>query len=214
MSEVRLFSYKMTSDTGFAPNPFGKYLTLATCKPGMRRTKREGDWIAGFTSKTLCGHAVGDERPVYLMRVDERLSFAEYFVDRRFASKIPDPGSRSWRRRCGDNIYAPDDAASAEPIQFAQLANPFHVERDKPNDLSGEYVLISRNFVYYGDQAKVLPDDVRPAIPRGQSPYGSCTHDNARAKRFIDFVMCGAGDVQLVLGDPIECDRDGGACGC
>ena len=32
-SDVRLFSYKMTNDSGFAPNPFGLTLTLATCKP-------------------------------------------------------------------------------------------------------------------------------------------------------------------------------------
>ena len=29
---MRLFAYKMTHDTGFAPNPFWGYLTLATCK--------------------------------------------------------------------------------------------------------------------------------------------------------------------------------------
>ena len=27
---MRLFSYKMTNDSGFAPNPFGHTLTLAT----------------------------------------------------------------------------------------------------------------------------------------------------------------------------------------
>ena len=30
---VRLFACKMTRDTGFAPNPFWGYLTLATRKP-------------------------------------------------------------------------------------------------------------------------------------------------------------------------------------
>ncbi|MGE3595803.1 MAG: hypothetical protein AB7N70_09645 [Dehalococcoidia bacterium] len=42
-------SYKMTHDTGFAPNPFWGCLTLATCKPGIRQTRGPGDWIAGFT---------------------------------------------------------------------------------------------------------------------------------------------------------------------
>nr|WP_269667332.1 hypothetical protein [Polaromonas naphthalenivorans] len=28
----------MTHDSGFAPNPFHGTLTLATCKPGIRRT--------------------------------------------------------------------------------------------------------------------------------------------------------------------------------
>jgi hypothetical protein len=58
---MSLVSYKMTHDSGFAPNPFHGYLTLATCKPGIRRSgsRRVGDWIAGFTSAALCGDAVG-----------------------------------------------------------------------------------------------------------------------------------------------------------
>ena len=32
----------MTHDTGFAPNPFFDVLTLATCKPGIRRVSRPG----------------------------------------------------------------------------------------------------------------------------------------------------------------------------
>lgn len=39
---MRLFAYKMTHDTGFAPNPFWGYLTLATCKPKIREKKRRG----------------------------------------------------------------------------------------------------------------------------------------------------------------------------
>jgi hypothetical protein len=35
---VRLFSCKMTNDSGFAPNPFFGALTMATCKPGMRKS--------------------------------------------------------------------------------------------------------------------------------------------------------------------------------
>ena len=43
---MRLFAYKMTHDTGFAPNPFWGCLTLATCKPKIRESKRPGDWVA------------------------------------------------------------------------------------------------------------------------------------------------------------------------
>lgn len=86
---MRLFSYKMTNDSGFAPNPFGCTLTLATCKPQIRRYKKEGDWIAGFTSVKLAGHEVGSERLIYLMRVAEKLPMWEYFWDSRFRDKIP-----------------------------------------------------------------------------------------------------------------------------
>ena len=43
-------SYKMTTATGFAPNYYGDILTLATCKSGIKKTARIGEWIAGFTS--------------------------------------------------------------------------------------------------------------------------------------------------------------------
>ena len=69
MEEIRLFSYKMTHDTGFAPNPFGGFMTLATCKPKIRECKKIGDWIAGFTSGQLNDEFVGKEKLVYLMQI-------------------------------------------------------------------------------------------------------------------------------------------------
>jgi hypothetical protein len=63
---MRLFSYKLTTDLDFAPNPFYGMLTLVTCKPGKRRTKKKGDWIAGFTSGKSCGDKVGKKKLIYL----------------------------------------------------------------------------------------------------------------------------------------------------
>ena len=84
----------MTVDTGFAPNPFGCTLTLATCKPGIRNTARVGDWVAGFTSKGMAGHGTGAERLVYPMRVGEKLLLRHYFHDARFEDKIADLTAR------------------------------------------------------------------------------------------------------------------------
>src|SRR5262245_31415483 len=44
---VRLYSYVVARDYGFAPNPFYGFCTLATCKPDIRRTADIGDWIVG-----------------------------------------------------------------------------------------------------------------------------------------------------------------------
>ena len=93
VSRARLFSYKLTHDTGFAPNPFFGVCTLATCKPRIRESKRVGDWIAGFTSKRLGGDEVGSERLVYLMQIAEKLPFERYHSDPRFVAKIPVLGS-------------------------------------------------------------------------------------------------------------------------
>jgi len=40
----------MTHDSGFAPNPLFGCLTLPTCMTEIRRTKKVGDWVAGFAS--------------------------------------------------------------------------------------------------------------------------------------------------------------------
>lgn len=41
--KMKLFSYIVTHDAGFAPNPFWGYCTLACCKPAIRRTANVGD---------------------------------------------------------------------------------------------------------------------------------------------------------------------------
>lgn len=110
-----VMGYKMTNDTGFAPNPFHGCLTLATCKPSMRRTLQQGEWIAGFASKDLVkkAEAVGVRIQymglIYLAEITEKpLPLGEYFQDPRFAKKKPSRRSSSPRLRCGDNIYSND----------------------------------------------------------------------------------------------------------
>ena len=186
---MRLFAYKMTHDKGFAPNPFWGYLTLATCKPKIREHKRPGDWVAGFTSRKLCGDWVGDERLVFLMQVEERMALADYFQDRRFQSRIPrySPVARVYR--CGDNIYRPLVRNAREAREFAQLPNEHHGTDQKDHDLNGRHALIARRFAYFGVEALRVPRDVRPDVPTGQSAHGTETRDPARATHFIDYVF-------------------------
>jgi hypothetical protein len=206
---MRLFSYKLTHDTGFAPNPFWGVLTLATCKPQFRLKKKEGDWIAGFTSRELCGHPVGMERLVYLMQVHRKLRIADYFHDPEFASKIPNQKSQRGIDRAGDNIYRPKRAHARAPSDFFQLPNDHHHDKadrcsvgdSQRHDLSGEYVLTAQQFVYFGSSALKIPSNVRPEVPAGQSSHGKLTRDELRSQRFIDYVFSEAKG-QRVRGSP------------
>ena len=141
---MRLFAYKMTHDTGFAPNPFWGYLTLATCKPKIREHKRPGDWVAGFTSKELCGDWVGDERLVFLMQVEERMALADYFHDRRFQQRIPRDPPAVKVYRCGDNIYRPLVRNARDATEFEQLPNDHHGLDHKDHNIKGRHALIAR----------------------------------------------------------------------
>lgn len=148
----KAMGYKMTHDIGFAPNPFHGALTLATCKPAVRRTRGTGDWVAGFASKALVQNARehGVSIPygglVYLMQVtEEPLELSAYFDDPRFLMKRPSLNTGDPEVRSGDNIYWRD----ADGL-YQQLPNSSHGQDAKNNDISGRKVLVSTRFWYFG----------------------------------------------------------------
>lgn len=172
----------MTNDSGFAPNPFFDILTLATCKPQMRKSKRKGDWIAGFTSVKLCNDKVGEERLIYLMKVTDKIRISDFFFHPDFQDKIPDLSRKEFIYQAGDNIYKPQGNG------FVQLENRNHTLDDKDRDLSVRFVLISTNFYYFGRNPLKIPVDLRPKIPVGQTSHGYLTHNSERASEFVKFV--------------------------
>jgi len=149
---VRLFSYTIPIDDGAAPNPFGGMISLAICKPGIRRAAKEQDWIAGLGSKKA---KIGDlsGKLVYAMRVQEVLSLREYDLQAasRWPHRIPRPTSADLSQRLGDCIY--DYSGGSDPSQRPGV----HGRTNRETDLSGKNVLISRDFYYFGSQAIDLP---------------------------------------------------------
>ncbi|WP_307686896.1 Nmad2 family putative nucleotide modification protein [Variovorax boronicumulans] len=143
--------YKLTHDSGFAPNPFHGVLTLATCMVKIRSTRQPGDWVAGFASANLVGlaRANGVEIPymglIYLARVSEVMALRSYFDDPRFALKKNKIDSPHEIERAGDNIYH-HDAAGA----YAQVRNLHHKSGDLAHDVSGINALICADFWYLG----------------------------------------------------------------
>jgi len=157
---MRLHSYVVRYDSGFAPNPFYGYCTLATCKPGIRKSAVLGDWLLGCGSSSREVKRGGSL--VYAMRVTETLSFEDYDADPRFQSKKPyRHGSR--KQSCGDNIYYP----SGLPAQWSQrdsfhsqpdgTASPQHIARDTGTNR----VLVSDDFVYFGGYGPLFPETLR-----------------------------------------------------
>lgn len=73
---ARIHSYVVRYDSGFAPNPFYGYCTLATCKPNIRKGADIGDWVVGSGSNDRNVRRGG--HLVYAMRVTETMTFDEY----------------------------------------------------------------------------------------------------------------------------------------
>jgi hypothetical protein len=154
---VRLYSYVVARDYGFAPNPFYGYCTLATCKPLMRKIAAVGDWVigTGAASNGLTGHLV------FAMEVTEAVTFEDYFADPRFEAKKPDlAGSR--KRAFGDNIYYRDGAGRWQQLDSHHALpdgspNPNNIA----NDTQSNRVLVSNHFSYFGVVAPEIPHRVR-----------------------------------------------------
>jgi hypothetical protein len=66
---THLFTYVIARDFGFAPNPFHGVCTLATCKPGIRKSASVGDWILGIGGKKL---GLMHRKCILLMKVSEK----------------------------------------------------------------------------------------------------------------------------------------------
>jgi hypothetical protein len=164
---LTIFSYVIEDDLGFAPNPFHRICTLGCCKPKIRKKAKLGDYILGMGAvrPKLQGHIT------FWMRVDEILTFDEYWVDIRFRRKKPVMGGTTYLRY-GDNIYHRDiDGVFQQEDSFHSLEDGAVSLGDLRRDTgTTEKVLIGREFAYWGRSAIKLPDKLRCfAISRPRS---------------------------------------------
>lgn len=157
---LRLHSYVVRFDSGFAPNPFFGFCTLATCKPDIRRTAQIGEWIVGTGSADISVGRGGFL--VYAMRVTEALTFQQYWADPRFLMKRPHLNG-SAKQACGDNIYSWNNETNC----WNQL-DSFHSRKDgSPNekhirrDTRVDRVLISSDYIYFGGRGPEIPNIFR-----------------------------------------------------
>lgn len=161
------FSYKIEHDFGLAPNPFGGYCTLAVCKSKIRNNRhlKIGDWIIGTGSielKTL-------HRLIYVMQVEEKLTFNQYWADNRFQYKKPVLNG-SLVQMYGDNFYH----QNTETKEWIQENSAHSLEKGLLNidhlrkDTLGQYVLISKTFYYFGDKSIQIQDKHLPICSEGR----------------------------------------------
>jgi hypothetical protein len=175
---MTLYSYIVTSDTGFSPNPFFEYCTLACCKPEIRRQAQVGDWIVGLTPKAQ-GNTI-----VYYMRVDEVVEVGRYWIDRRFLQKRP-RHDKDVRLRCGDNIYEPFPAGGFRQLPSQHSNGEAENPERKSHDLGGRNVLISEAFAYFGSEGLTLPSELECLIVgRGHR----CRFSDDVKTQFLEFV--------------------------
>jgi hypothetical protein len=188
----RLCTYIVTEDTGFAPNPFGKWCTLAACTPNHMNAQLDiGDWIVGFLSKSR------QNRFLFAMEILCVMQMGDYFSDHRFESKKPKK-SPDWRERCGDNIYE-----RLEDGTWVQHTNDFHnTKAQMDQDTKYAKVFVASRFWYFGQASQVVPVPFAPLIP---DRHGiRCKQNPHLSEQFMRWV---AGFPRGVQADPNDIRR-------
>ena len=201
---MRLFSYVVARDYGFAPNPFHGYCTLATCKPEIRYAAQIGDWVVGTGSKTQ-GRA---DHIVFAMRVTETLTFNDYWTEPRFRCKRPNLfGSK--KQAFGDNIYH-IRFGSADWIQ----ENSHHSYDDGTTnfrnlnaDTKRDRVLISNDFAYWGGNGPEIPGEFTSSAVLDVRAHRG--HKNKFSDQFILYFVrwIRTFDDRSYLGEPLDWRR-------
>jgi Nucleotide modification associated domain 2 len=144
---MNIYFYKLTTDNGGAPCVQYGLLSLAICKPMIRKAAAEGDLIFGFAANSL--HP--DNRLIYIARVTKKLCCGEYYKRNRYS-----------RRR--DCIYS----LSRTRFVWKRKA-AYHEPQAVTHDLGThpEYaradVLLSRDFRYFGAAGT---DEYKAKFPR------------------------------------------------
>ena len=178
---MKLYSYVIPRDYGFAPNPYFNYCTLATCKPVIRRCAQLGDWVAAFGAAGSPVH----EKLVVLMRVEETLSFDEYWEDERFRCKRP-VFNKGVMHMYGDNIYHHVGEEWMQEFSHHSMPdgsiNYVNLDRDTQTDR----VLISQDYYYFGNNAIDMPQRFETLIRKGLNHI--VCKDEAVINNFISYI--------------------------
>lgn len=177
----KAFSYIVARDYGFAPNPFYGVLTLATCKPVIRKTANIGDLIIG------CSNKAQGNKLIYMAKVSEILTFDQYWNNQRFAKKKPVMNG-SLKKLYGDNIYHHDTEGNwmQEDSHHSNVdgtINQYNLDRDTRKT---DKVLVCNEFTYLGKSMINVPAEYDSCIYKGRGFFYPAYDD---AKKLWEYLM-------------------------
>lgn len=161
-----IFTYRLTHDTGFAPCVDNGLLTLACCKGGTETVRRGLRYFIGrFFEENLQKNVevyisgVYANKLLYIAKIDKVITMNEYFVKKEYKDRT-------------DQIYRPDGETLKRDER--KLKGIHDDEHSYKCDIHGKYVLISKEFVFFGNKAIELSKSILDFYPkgRGQCPKG------------------------------------------
>ena len=142
---MRIYRYILTSDTGMAPGIDNGLVSLATCKPVIRRCAEPGEWVIGFLASPAPSGMVA-----WAGRVSRSLAVGDY--------------EREFRGR-SDAVYREKPDGSFRRLRRDYHAGPGLMEKD----ISGPAVLFDpASTWYFGNRPQMLPESLSHLAAHGQ----------------------------------------------
>jgi len=142
-TEPDIYIYKLVADNGGAPCVSGGLLSLAICKPRIRKSAGKGSLVFGFGGKEY------QERLIYIARVTDKLEGQDYYRRRKYA-------------RRPDCIYRSEDGSAVRKLSAKYHADSDQRRKDVGFRFENAFVLLSDDFRYLGQKGA---DDYKRRYP-------------------------------------------------
>jgi len=171
-----IFSYRLVSDTGFAPCIDNNTFSLACCKGGQVRKGKNvftglrfqiAKYKEQYPHDDIYVLGIYKNKLLYYARVTDVITMLDYYSD---INKIMF-GKRT------DHIYDLKNGV-LERNKFLPHIHPkgdLQNERDK----NGVYVIISNQFSYFGTSAPLIPKNVLDVLPQFRENKKYFTNESA-----------------------------------
>ena len=144
-----IYIYKLVADTGGAPCLTDRLLSLAICKPNIRKTASVGSLIFGFGGRKY------GERLIYIARITDKPAAGDYYRDPRYASRA-------------DCIYRDVNGRAVLKSNARYHAITDQRRKDVGLHFERAFVLLSDDFRYFGrrgtDDYKFRFSRIRDAV--------------------------------------------------
>ena len=127
----KIYVYKVVADTGGAPCVCKGLLSLAICKPQIRKSAKIGALIFGFGGKDY------GERLIYIARVTGKCEGQDYYRLKQYA-------------RRPDCIYKPQQGQAVRKASARYHVNSDERRKDVGLHFEKAFVLLSKDFRYLG----------------------------------------------------------------
>jgi hypothetical protein len=131
--EPNIYVYKIVADSGGAPCITGKLLSLAICKPKIRKSAGLGSLVFGFGGKRY------QERLIYIARVTGKLEGPSYYQLPQYA-------------RRADCIYRFEEGRAVRKASARYHVNSDQRRKDVGLHFENAFVLLSDDFRYLGNK--------------------------------------------------------------